>query len=268
MNSHVHKYYRKFVGEETPIPLFHDVVALHDEPTLSWSEISKKVPSMPRGWYELAHLNAQDRIEFVRDFWQATLPFVPHIHTFIRDFFFSLDDIGIYAYQWKGDQEFACEVVYSLKDGSCFYHGGPPCDEKEIGFLNHHFDDDLPQDYLSFLRIHNGFSKHTDTGILKAQDVVYLHKQIEEEVLKQNLTISCRGQIIDPKDLVPFYESFGLRSYQCFFREWYPDLEMGNVYFSPIEKVISDFLDQNALHDTMAFSSFLDWLAFYLEEIE
>lgn len=267
MNSHVHKYYRKSKGDEPLRRHFHEVIPLHEEKKLSWEEAQQKVRSLPRGWYELSHLCSLDRIEFVRDFWLSTLPFVPHVNRFFHEFFHSLDDIGVFILQWREGLSYECEMVYSLKDGSCFYQGMSPADEKEIMLLNDQFGGHLPKDFLQFLQIHSGFSKHTDTGIFRAQDMPRIHRRFVQDALDQNLLIKCRGQVIDPSDLIPFYESFGLRAYQCFLKEWYPELEMGNVYFSFRDKMISDFQDPNALSDTLAFSSFLDWLIFYLETI-
>ena len=48
-------------------------------------------------------------------------------------------------------------------------------------------------------------------------------------------------------------------------RSWYPGSEMGNVYLSGIDYTISDYRDRKEWADRLAFPTFLDWLAFYLE---
>jgi hypothetical protein len=182
MNSHVHRYYRKFVDEELPIHPFHDVIALHDNRSAKWEDISKKVPSLPKGWFELARLTTKDRIDFSRDYWLETLPFVPHVHSFLHDFFADLDDVGIFLTQKTFDHPYQCEMVYSLLDGSCFFHGNPPCPDQQIASTNHLFNEDLPLDYLAFLKIHDGFCKYTDTGIIPTQKLAATHKHLTETI--------------------------------------------------------------------------------------
>ncbi|MBS0605687.1 MAG: SMI1/KNR4 family protein [Parachlamydiales bacterium] len=268
MNSHVRRFYRKFIDEDAPIRLYHEVIALHEAPRFSWEEISSKVPSLPKGWHELAYLQKQDRIEFSRDFWLSTVPFEPRFHEFFNQFFSALDDVGVYVTQLRFDSPFESEIVYSLRDGSCFFHGSPPCSDEEIAKLKQDFDGLIPEDFCAFLKIHDGFSKHTDTGLVKTKFLKALYDQLIVELREDRQDIVCKGKIIDPKSLIPFYESFGQPSYQCFFTEWHPGKEVGNVYYSTLEKVISDHTDRNASMENLAFPSFLDWLVFYLESIE
>jgi hypothetical protein len=56
--------------------------------------------------------------------------------------------------------------------------------------------------------------------------------------------------------------------YQCFWAEWYPEQEMGNVYYSGESKTISDVFGSFSSSETMAFTTFTDWLMFYLERID
>lgn len=267
MNSHVHRFYRTFADEQAPIRLYHEVIALHDAPEISWDEVARKAPSLPKGWYELSRLPAADRIEFIRDFWVATLPYNPQVHEFIDSFFDQLDDIGVYLTQTFVDNPFEAELVYSLKDESCFYHGSPPCTEDEIEQIALEFDEVLPEDYLAFLKIHNGFSKHTDTGILKTKHLRDARRQLKDELEHYIQEIEVEVRVIDPADLIPFYESFGKPSYQCFFAAWTPNDEAGNVFYSLAEKSISDIRDKNKWQENLAFPTFLEWLVFYLEKI-
>ncbi|MBS0603606.1 MAG: SMI1/KNR4 family protein [Verrucomicrobia bacterium] len=268
MNSHVHRFYRKFADEQAPIRLYHEVIGLHESPRFSWEEMVEKAPSLPKGWYELSRLKPVDRVEFTRDFWLATLPFLPHAHAFIQKFFGQLDDVGVYLTQMRFDSPFECEIVYSLKDGSCFYHGAPPCPDEEIEQLKFEFQNVLPEDFLAFLKIHDGFSKHSDIGIIRTRHLREVRKQLCEELEQTAQEIISSGHPIDPADLIPFYESFGQPSYQCFFAGWTPLSQAGNVYYSSLEKVLSDIRDRNAWQENLAFPTFLDWLIFYLESIE
>jgi hypothetical protein len=267
MNSHVHRFYRKFADEQAPIRLYHEVIVLHEAPQMAWEDLFKKAPSLPRGWYELSRLSSNDRIEFVRDYWLFTLPFLPHVHAFLQKFFSQLDDIGIYLTQLRFDSPFECEIVYSLNDGSCFYHGTPPCSQEGIKRLEVEFEEVLPEDFLAFLRIHDGFSKHSDTGIIKSRYLSIVRKQLQAELEQFHREITWQGKSVDPVDLIPFYESFGQPSYQCFFALWAPSEQAGNVYCSPMERIFSDVRDRHHWQENLAFPTFLDWLIFYLESI-
>ncbi len=151
MNSHVHRFYRKFANEQAPICLYHEVISLHEAPRFSWEDLSKKAPSLPKGWYELARLNTADRIEFIRDYWLSTLPYLPHAHAFFEKFFNKLDDVGFFLTQLRFDSPFESEIVYSLEDGSCFYHSSPPCSEEKIMKLKFEFEEVFPEDFLDWL---------------------------------------------------------------------------------------------------------------------
>src|ERR1700733_8489929 len=109
-----------------PIRFYHEVVALHESPQMEWGEIQNKVPNLPKGWYELALLLPEDRLEFIKEFWLSSIPFVSHIHSGLDAFFNRLDDVGVYIIQSQFDSPFECEIAYSLRDDSSFFHGSPP----------------------------------------------------------------------------------------------------------------------------------------------
>jgi hypothetical protein len=265
MNSHVRRFYRKYTDEETPIRFYHEVIALHENPRISWEEIKRKVPSLPKAWYELALLVPKDRLDFVREFWLSTLPFVSHIHAFLDNFFNKLDDIGIYLIQPRFDSPFECEIVYSLRDDTSFFHGFPPAEES-LENLQREFNDVLPKDYMTFLKIHDGFSKHSDTGFIKSRNLRSVYENLQEKI--QDDIIYSGKQAIEARDLIPFYESFGEPSFQCFYLNWTPVNSIGNVFYSMAEGKISDVHDPNSWNENLAFPTFLDWLVFYLEGIE
>jgi hypothetical protein len=76
------------------------------------------------------------------------------------------------------------------------------------------------------------------------------------------------GAIVNPASLIPFYESFGMPFFQCFWGEWYPEQEMGNVYLSPASRMISTCKKRGECDESLAFETFTDWLMFYLEKID
>jgi hypothetical protein len=79
--------------------------------------------------------------------------------------------------------------------------------------------------------------------------------------------MTSKGAPVNPKSVIPFYESFGIPFYQCFWGEWYPQQEMGNVYFSHTTKTISDVGGTDSSAESMAFQTFVEWLMFYLERV-
>ncbi|NDD58879.1 MAG: SMI1/KNR4 family protein, partial [Chlamydiae bacterium] len=246
---------------------FYDVIPLQEDHNTSWKLVQEMAPQMPKGWFELSRLPEKDRIEFIRSFWLDQLPFIPHNHHQLHEFFNSLDDVGVFIVQWDKGLSCECEMVYSLKDDSCFYHGAPPISQADAFYLREQMGGHLPLDYLSFLQIHSGFSKHSDSGLLRAQDIPRIYKKLLKDVVEKDGIIKCRDRLVDPRDLIPFYESFDSKSFQCFLTDWYPDAEMGNVFFSLKDHTISDFLDTVSYSNTLAFRSFLDWLCFYLESL-
>lgn len=267
MDTHVKDYFRQF-SEEHPSGTFHHVIPLHDGPDLNWSDIHRKVPSLPKGWYELSQLPINDRIEMLKSFWLMKMPFCPHFLERIDRFFQNIDDIGIYLYQAKYDDPYHAELVYSLKNNTGFFRGGIPATEDQLLSLQKLFHDTiLPEDYMAFLSIHNGFSKASDTGIIPVEKMNSKFKAFQDSFISDTMLFTPTGEPVDPKTLIPFYESFGMPFYQCFWTEWYPESEMGNVYYSGITQTISSVKCADPNSDSMAFYSFSSWLMFYLETI-
>lgn len=267
MDQHIKEFYHRSSGDE-PHRNFHSIIALHEAPDIDWKTIGGNVPALPRGWFELSHLSAKDRLEFTHDFWQTKLPFRNKFTQFIDRFFASLDDIGIFITQKKFDDPFEVDLVYSLKDNQGFYRGRPPISEMNLDTLLKFFSGFiLPVDYLAFLQIHDGFNKTTDcTGIIPSKDMPNTYLNFIRMLQQSELPIvSSQGNTVDPKNLIPFYESFGMPFYQCFWAEWYPEQEMGNVYYSTDTKTISDAFSREPSSSKMAFPTFVDWLKFYLE---
>lgn len=269
MDHHLKDFYREF-SDEAPRGHFHSVIALNEHPDLNWSMIQDKVPNLCRGWFELAHLTAKDRIEFSREFWLSKLPYRQGLDEFIHRFFLSLDDIGVFLTQKKFEDPYEAHLVYSIKEDGGFFRGACPATEKKLNELQKTFSDTiLPNDYLAFLQIHNGFCKATDcTGIISVEHVPEIYSTIQNFILQHEPIATSRNTVVNPKTLIPFYESFGMPFYQCFWAEWYPDQEMGNVYYSAESKTISDVYSGMSSSEMMAFPTFTDWLMFYLERVE
>ncbi len=270
MDKHVDEFYQ-CLTDESPHGKFHDVIKLHRRTDLTWGKVVEKVPHMSRGWYELARISTKDRIDFTFDNWCATLPYNPRTESALEHFFASLDDIGIYLIQKNWDDPYKVEMAYSLSNNAGFYRGGLPAGESEIVQLQNFFDKYiLPVDYLAFLQIHSGFWKTTDcTGIAPASLLPKKYDLFQELLAKDDLLVTSKGEPVNPKALIPFYESFGMPYFQCFWGEWYPEQEMGNVYYSSQIKAISSVtgLKNEDLIAALAFPTFGDWLAFYLEPI-
>lgn len=269
MDLHAIEYYTAY-SDESPHSHFHAVIPLHDHPLLGWLEAVKLAPTLCRGWYELAHLPVQDRIEFTREFWLTKLPYFPHLNEFLTKFFASLDDIGIFLTQQKYEDPFEVHLVYSLAGNSGFFHGEHPANEAEIINLQKDFPNYiLPIDYLAFLQIHNGFAKLTDTGIIRSNKMKENYEAFQKTLEEEQAPVTTnRGISVNPASLIPFYESFGMPFFQCFWGEWYPEQEMGNIYYSCLTRTFSDCRKKDDCFETMAFETFMDWLMFYLEKIE
>lgn len=272
MDYHIKEFYSQS-SDDFSTGNFHQVIDLNDSPGLSWNEIKQKVPRLNKGWYELAHLPLEDRIEFTREFWLATLPYHPKMQEFITRFFNSLDDIAVFITQKQFDDKYDAQMVYSISNDGGFFRGFLPVHDDELTQFQGDFPDFIfPQDYLSFLRVHNGFCKATDsTGIFKVETMRENYTQFQTMIKAINANVTTeRGLLVDPKTLIPFYESFGMPFFQCFWGEWYPQnvSGMGNVYFSVTSNTISDPLNyEEATSLNMAFTTFIDWLMFYLERI-
>lgn len=269
MSDHIKDFYRAST-EDSPNSHFHQVIALNEGPDIEWETIHLKVPSLPRGWFELSRLDLRDRVEFTRDFWMKKLPFHPHLHEFIAEFFNLIEDIHVFLVQQKFDDPFEAHLVYRLKDDGGFFKGYPPALESELLQLQADFPDVIfPKDYIAFLQVHNGLCKTTDcTGIFQTKCMKAMYDNFQADLEKSDKEISsATGSVINPKSLIPFYESFGMPFFQCFYKDWYPEDEMGNVYYSGNTNTISDVKNLDPSREAMAFPTFSDWLTFYLEAI-
>jgi hypothetical protein len=269
MSHHVKDFYKQF-SEDSQKGHFHKVIPLHAHLELQWEDVSNQASILPKGWFELSKLKISDRIEFTRDYWITKLPYHPNLQEFLINFFNSFEDVQVYLVQKKFDDPFEAHLVYCLKKDAGFFKGHPPISETDILQLETDFTGVIfPQDYLGFLRIHDGFCKTTDcTGVLCSKLVKSEYDKLQTSVtgLGKDVT-NTKGVVVNPKSMIPFYESFGMPFYQCFFTDWYPEDEMGNIYYSGNTNTISDVNNTDPGRESMAFPTFSDWLMFYLETI-
>jgi len=250
---------------------FHKVIALQERPDLAWEQIRAQVPLLPRGWFELSRLGQEDRVDFTRDFWLTTLPFSAEQGTRLEermlDFFELVEDVGIFLTQTMENLPFDVHMIYTIQDDVGFFHGAPPASEQARETLIRQFGSvEFPEDYLAFLGIHDGFSKMADSGLIRLRDMARTYQRFQQ-LLSQEVIVTPEGEVVHPGSLIPFYEAYGLHCYQCFFTEWFTDREMGNVFFSQSEKLMSNYLDEESLENNGAFASFLHWLVHYIEDL-
>jgi len=263
MNSLIRQFFTVNKTDENP---FGQVLFLSESRELSWEEVEKKCPELPRGWFELSRLPARDRVEFTRDFWLDRLPYHPSAHPLFYEFFEQLDDVAVILTQTKEEESLSPELVYSLEDNGCFFRGKPPCSDEDLLELKNEIRIPLPQDYLSFARIHSGFGKLSEMGILPLGEIGSVRRRVLDLIVRsEKRLVNGMGKRVDPGSLIPFYEAFGLDSYQCFYADWYPSNEMGNVYLSGIDYTISDTNKSGIWADSLAFPTFSDWLVYYLQ---
>lgn len=268
MDHHVNDFYQAS-SEETRRGNFHEVIVLNEAPALTWEKAHQKAATLPKGWFELSHLKPEDRIEFTKDFWSAKLAFQPKLTDFLSKFFASLDDIGIFLVQKKFDDPFEPHLIYSIKSNGGFFKGLVPATEQSIVKLKNSFPNIIfPEDYIGFLQIHDGFSKTSDTGIIPSGNLAKQYACFQQMIKGQDPLTTGNKEQVDPKSLIPFYQSFGMPFLQCFWGEWYPENEMGNVYYSGLTKTISTVKCRDPGMENMAFPSFADWLMFYMETFD
>ena len=165
----------------------------------------------------------------------------------------------------RKDDELQPEMVYSLADNSTFFRGLPPASEEDLREFRNEIGLTFPRDYLSFLRLHNGFGKLSELGLLRIEDVGIARQRVKGLLLHAEKSVKSEGRAVDPGSFIPFYEAYGLSSFQCFYADWYPGSEMGNVYLSGIDYTISRISDRKSWAENLAFPTFLEWLTYYLE---
>jgi len=228
---------------------FCDVIAFHETNKHSWEEISKRIPTMPKGWMELCALQREDRIEFTRLFWQQTLEGLTFdCSDYVRrlDLFFArITNIEVFATKTLPNMPYEVQMIYTWGDDEYFFYGAAPARTEAIEQVTRQFGQLLlPADFLSFYCIHDGFCSLLDGGVIPTNHLARRHREFQE---------NCQ---LDP--LLPFYESTQPDRFQCFFVHNKRQTKMGNVSYCQMDPTV----DQTEL-----FSTFNEWLLYYLEKL-
>jgi hypothetical protein len=256
MNTLVTQYFREG-------PNFEKVIFLNEASNLGWNDIVKMIPDFSRGWFELSRISVENRIHFTYDFWLDRLPFHVNVYPALDSFFGKLGDVGVVLVY--AQEMWSSELIYSFHDNSSFFRGLPGASLPDLEEMKVGFGFSWPRDYLSFMKMHNGFGHLSEMGLLKLEDLARAKRDLTHLVLKSDRIIKSGAVSIDPGALYPFYEVYGLSSFQCFYRDWYPTSEMGNIYFSGMDYKVSDTQQEKYWSDQLAFPTFLEWLVYYLE---
>lgn len=243
---------------------FHKVIPLHEAKNLSWEEVVELVPFLSRGWFELSRLPKEDRVEFTKEFWFSKLPFNSSNGIFLEEalqaFFAKMEDVSVFLTQETEKKPFDAHMIYSLKDNVAFFQGNLPAKLESIAIFKRQFETfTFPLDYLAFLEIHDGFSKYSDRGLIKIKDMSKIYLKFQDYLL-DTVFLSEEGLPIDPANLIPFYEAEPLHTYQCFYAEWFPEEEMGNIEYDDYVKQKVSYLFDGGNN----YKTFLSWFLNYL----
>ena len=248
-----------------PAGHFHAVIDLETHLKMGWEKLVQICPSLPHGWFELVHLADVDRMELMQEHW--LLKISPHskIKEAIAKFFLSLDHIGVFLSQRTYDDPFEPELIYRLSGSGEFFRGRPGATLEEIGGLQKEFVEYiLPVDYTSFLRIHDGFAKRRDIGMLGSRDLALACIDFQEVLEEASVSISHFS--IPPKALIPFYQSSQGADFQCFWNDGTALQRSGEGIDPPPTVGVTARIDPKK--EPHSFPTFLDWLIFYLEKTD
>ncbi|MCB1213669.1 MAG: SMI1/KNR4 family protein [Chlamydiia bacterium] len=254
-------------SSESPRGHYHYALYLDLCPDLQLQALEQAVPSMTKGWYELLQLSNEERIALLRDYWMTTLPFHAKLHAFLEKFFSKIVEIRFYLIQKQPEEAFDVQIVYKDVHGQ-FFRGNTPASQNDIIDLKSHITEWIPpEDYVRFLKIHNGFSKGADSGLFSISQLKVNYKVFHEMAFCESTPILDINQTeIDPSGLIPFYQSYNMNCYQCFCTDWYPSGGMGNIYYSGITHSLASEHHPKPSPEFLAFENFSEWLIFYLED--
>lgn len=250
---------------------FHRILPLSQESGKGWDLLSERAPLLPRGWYELSRFPQADRVEFTRAFWQAQLG--PHLSGARQEgrfaaFLDQLEDVEIVLTQPKADYPLEAHMLYTLKgrEGALGMYGAPPATPAAVAHLRQQFAHlSLPDAYFSFLTIHDGFNRYLDRGIVKIHEMARIFQSVQQHLAYTVLNASD-GVEREAIHTVPFYEGIEVGSYHCFDAAPGQEQERGN-YALPL-KVGNDRYEVVSSPVEKIFSTFIEWLLYYLEDRE
>lgn len=187
----------------------------------SWEQLQKEAPFFPRGWFELGRLNAEDRKEFLQLFWRSQLAdTAPNILFLIDRFFASVEDILIFLVR---QEKLPAQplLIYASSQGHFF--GYPPANKERVAKMQEAAF--LPEDYLNFFSIHDGFSKEGEGKIFALSEASVFRSRFQERMSR------VEPGVIDPKMLVPFFQEEKIHRLQCFFSQ----KTGGNLLFDELQ---------------------------------
>lgn len=182
-----------------------ECIELHEKEGVDFERVQRACPSLPRGWFELAMLSTHDRKEFLAAFWKNCLYYDPQIPPFIDRFFASLEEIGVYLCKEIGSGFFEPLIVYMTKEGS-FYLGYLPLEEEKVSEVKNLFEGMIDQNFLKFMKIHNGFYAPHLGRILSFSQMQENLQTLKNSYLEKN-------GVVD--EILPFFEKQDLSTLEC-----------------------------------------------------
>lgn len=166
------------------LPPLSDCFSLNARPHFTWEELLSFFPSsppfsVPRIWFDVSKLTQQVGKKFLQDLWLNAFPYLPKLYEAIMRFFSRIERVEVCLGKHRtGRQEYGIFLIYAMRDSQEVRWGGPPLLERSIVQWQQHFPVDLPEEFLSFFRIHNGFSKNREEGILRADQLLPEHQKL------------------------------------------------------------------------------------------
>jgi hypothetical protein len=217
----------------------HDIISLTNGEGGTWKELVAKAALLPRGWSELSALSLADRVEFTRLFWLSKWHFPLEKESFFQEkmdrFFKNLSNIEIFLVQHHAKSSYVPVMLYTLKKGHFFFASVPAQVQvvSRIAAQFSHFP--LPEDYLSFFLIHDGFQRGEEAGMLSLRDLSSYYNRFRER--------------FPSLDMMPFCEWEGVHHIQCFLSN-----RRGNINFDELS-----FTDRR-----LFFTTFSEWFFHYV----
>jgi hypothetical protein len=250
MNNDVLEFYSKSSAEDPAHPFYEVMFIEQDKPY--FEDVHKLAPNLPKGWVELSAQDLEVRKDLIKSYWQARLPFFS-----VDTFFNRVDDIGLFLTKKSPDSPFEAELVYSLENNEGFIRGFPFLSDKQIHLLSIEFDYLLPSSYLQFLKIHSSLFSHKGE-FCSPLNLLEQMKEFHSFHADERFVFGERE--IHPTSLIPFFKQKEPKGMQCFITEWSLAGEIGNVFYSEEEKILSPY---HPLREG-SFAKFNDWLSSFL----
>lgn len=250
-----------------PAGRFHAVIDLETHLKMGWEKLTQICPTLPQGWFELVALAMTDRIELMREHWLLKMAPSPKVQEAFTQFFRSLDYVGVFLTQRTYDDPFEVELVYQVSGQGRFFRGRPGATLETITTLQKEFVEYiLPVEYTSFLQVHDGFANGMDVGMFGSRDMALACIDFQDVLAKAHGEESYVA--VPLKSLIPFYQSSERVYFECFWDAWHPHRRPEGVPHveSPHTMGVLSVTENRV--ETMASTSFLDWLILYLKKVD